>query len=601
MKAANVRARTALTQPERDQMPLSLSDHLHLPVDAVTQTFAILGKRGSGKTTTATVLTEELLAAGQPVVVIDPLDVTWGLRSSRDGKAPGYAITVLGGDLADLPLDAASGAAIAEFVVEHHAPIILSLRHFSLTDQRRFVTDFAERLYALKGKQTNRTALHLVIDEVDEFAHQRIPAGHERLFGAIDRIVRRGRSAGLGVTMISQRPAVIHKDILSQAEVLICHQTISPQDRKALEAWIESHDAHDQRSQFLSSISSLRRGEAWVWSPGWLDVFERVTIRDRQTFDSSATPKAGEAAATPKQLATVDLAQLEARIAATVEKAKADDPKELRRRLLESQQRIAQLEKAAGDHPTVEPQTVAVVSPAVREQVATLRGLVETSLHEVYTLVERVERDVLREVLTLDGLLAVLPPAAPVVESANAARKSSVVPGIAKVQTPANLARPQQRILSALLWGETYLRAPSMARVQVAFLADASPRSSAYVNNLGALRTAGLIDYPGPGIVSLTTPGRFAAQPDASTPQTSAELQAHICGKLPSPQARIVEALCDAYPIALSREALARQAQASATSSAYVNNLGALRSLGLIDYPRQGYVQALPVLFLETV
>ena len=31
----------------------------------------------------------------------------------------------------------------------------------------------------------------------------------------------------------------------------------------------------------------------------------------------------------------------------------------------------------------------------------------------------------------------------------------------------------------------------------------------------------------------------------------------------------------------------------------YFNNLGALRSLGLIDYPEPGYVKAEPVLFLE--
>ena len=37
----------------------------------------------------------------------------------------------------------------------------------------------------------------------------------------------------------------------------------------------------------------------------------------------------------------------------------------------------------------------------------------------------------------------------------------------------------------------------------------------------------------------------------------------------------------------------------SSTSSAYANNLGRLRSLGLIDYPDRGHVVALPVLFLE--
>ena len=45
---------------------LNLGDGLKLPLDCVTQTFAILAKRGVGKTHTASVMAEEMLQAGQP-------------------------------------------------------------------------------------------------------------------------------------------------------------------------------------------------------------------------------------------------------------------------------------------------------------------------------------------------------------------------------------------------------------------------------------------------------------------------------------------------------------------------------------------------------
>lgn len=48
---------------------------LSLPADALTQTIAILAKRGVGKTYTAAVLTEEVLKTGQQVVVVDPIGV----------------------------------------------------------------------------------------------------------------------------------------------------------------------------------------------------------------------------------------------------------------------------------------------------------------------------------------------------------------------------------------------------------------------------------------------------------------------------------------------------------------------------------------------
>jgi DNA polymerase III delta prime subunit len=325
------------------QGTLKISQRIKLPLDFVTQTVAIFGRRGSGKTTTAIVLAEEMLRENQQVIIVDPLDVAWGLRGSRDGSAAGLPITVLGGDHADLPLEATAGATIAEFLVEHSVPAILSLRHFSMNDQRRFVTDFAERLYHLKGKSENRRAVHLILDECDEFAPQKLQPGHQRMFGAIDRLVRRGRAAGIGVTMISQRPAVVNKDILSQAELLVCHQTTSPQDRKALEAWIAAHDVHNQRAHFMDSLASLERGEAWFWSPGWLDLFVRVNVRDRTTFDSSATPKAGARQVTPEKLAPVDLDDLRRRMQDSISKAEQNDPAALRRR-------IAELEKAAGKH-----------------------------------------------------------------------------------------------------------------------------------------------------------------------------------------------------------------------------------------------------------
>jgi len=60
---------------------IRLGSGLDLPADTVTQTFAILAKRGSGKTYTALVLAEELLTAGAQVIIADPVGVCWGLRA----------------------------------------------------------------------------------------------------------------------------------------------------------------------------------------------------------------------------------------------------------------------------------------------------------------------------------------------------------------------------------------------------------------------------------------------------------------------------------------------------------------------------------------
>ena len=47
---------------------------------------------------TALVLVEELLKAGHPTVVVDPVGVCWGLRAAANGTDPGLPIIVMGGD-----------------------------------------------------------------------------------------------------------------------------------------------------------------------------------------------------------------------------------------------------------------------------------------------------------------------------------------------------------------------------------------------------------------------------------------------------------------------------------------------------------------------
>jgi DNA helicase HerA-like ATPase len=69
-------------------MSLKISKDLSLPEEAVTQTFAILAKRGVGKTYTASVMVEEMLKAKLHTVVVDPIGVWWGLRTSAMARSP---------------------------------------------------------------------------------------------------------------------------------------------------------------------------------------------------------------------------------------------------------------------------------------------------------------------------------------------------------------------------------------------------------------------------------------------------------------------------------------------------------------------------------
>jgi len=319
---------------------LKLSDSLTLPVDAVTQTFAILAKRGAGKTYTAAVLAEELLKARQQVLIIDPTGASWGLRSAADGKAPGFPIVVIGGDHGDLPLEENAGEALAAAAVGKFSAII-DLSAFRKGQTVRFVTGFFEALYRL-----NREPCHLIVDEADTFAPQRLFGDEARMCGALEDVVKKGRIRGLGCTLITQRPAVLNKNVLTQVESLFAMRLTHPRDIGAIREWVGVHSTEEEAAAVVASLPSLPTGEAWFWSPGWMQTLRRIEIRRRETFDSSATPKAGERRKNPKHLAPVDLNALGDQIRQAADQARQNDPRELRRQLTSARAEIATLQKA---------------------------------------------------------------------------------------------------------------------------------------------------------------------------------------------------------------------------------------------------------------
>jgi len=329
---------------------LHISDDLSLPLDFVTQTQAILAKRGVGKSYTASVEAEELLKAGQQVVVIDPTGAWFGLKSSANGKSAGFPIAVFGGEHADVPLEEHAGEVIAQAIVERRFSAILDLSLFRKGQVNRFMAPFLETLYRL-----NREAMHLIVDEADAIAPQK-PFGEEaRMLGAMEDVVRRGRRRGIGCTLITQRPQVLNKNVLTQCEIVCCLRLVHPKDIDALKEWVNVHGDPQLAKEMISSLPSLPVGTAWFWAPGWGDIFKQIHIRKRETFASSATPKAGQVQVSPKVLAPVDIRELGQQIEATVQKAKDNDPAQLKRKIAELQKQVASQKPAAASSAKPEP------------------------------------------------------------------------------------------------------------------------------------------------------------------------------------------------------------------------------------------------------
>jgi len=576
---------------------LKISEDLSLPIEAVTETLGFLGRRGSGKSYAAQKLAEEMHQQGAQFIVVDPVGIWYGLRLAADGKSPGLPIPVLGGLHGDIPLEATGGALIADLVIDRGVSVVLDVSQFeSDADKARFARAFADRFFF--RKKASPSAVHVFIEECQEFVPQNPQRDEALMLHAFTRMAKIGRNFGIGLSLISQRPQEVNKKVLNLTELLFAFQLTGPQERKTLQGWIANKGIDEDIEGVLPK---LERGAPHVWSPAWLKISRVVHIGRKWTFDASSTPKVGKESAT-RELSPIDLEQLRTDMAATIEKAKAEDPKLLRAE-------NARLRADLAKRPTEK--VLSIDHDAVREaeQRGHASGFKEcldrlipqiARLDGVKLTIDGIEEEA-RKIKGLPALVTQLtytrhtPPAAP--------RPQQALQRAFAVQPTEGLTAPEQRVLDALAWWAS-IGVDRPDKGQIGFLAGyrvGKNVGGTFGNLLGALRGRGLIEYPGPGTATLTTAGTRIARAPAEAPSTET-LQRAIHDRLDNTESRVLQAIIDAYPDQLTKQEAGKRSGYTVgenVGGTFGNILGRLRSLGLIDYPAPGKVAALPVLFLD--
>lgn len=231
-------------------------------------------------------------------------------------------MAIFGGQYGDEPLDPALAVPLAQIIAGENLPTIIDLSDLSKTQQGTFLYRFLHEL-----RRVNREALTIVLEEADVFAPQN-PQGDDSklLHSEIDWISRRGRFRGFRLISITQRPARLSKDVLTQCSTLIAHKLPAPQDRDAVKAWVEGNGDRDLAKQVFDTLAGLDVGEGWVWSPEH-DILKRMRFPRIKTLDTSATPKAGETRIVPKTLAQVDMSGIRKALADARAAKAAEDGK----------------------------------------------------------------------------------------------------------------------------------------------------------------------------------------------------------------------------------------------------------------------------------
>jgi hypothetical protein len=241
-------------------------------VELLTGRGFITGKSGSGKSNSASVVAEKLLDEGFGLLIVDVEGEYYGLKEE-------FELLHAGADEeCDIQVDPEHAEKLASLALEENVPIILDVSGYldeDVADQLVFET--ARQLFA-KEKKLKKPFLMLV-----EEVHEYIPEGGGMSDAGrmLVKVGKRGRKHGLGIVGISQRPANVKKDFITQCDWLVWHRLTWDNDTKVVRRIIDREHAE--------AVEDLDDGEAFLMTD-WSEAVRRVQFHRKSTFDAGATP-----------------------------------------------------------------------------------------------------------------------------------------------------------------------------------------------------------------------------------------------------------------------------------------------------------------------
>ncbi len=304
---------------------------VELPVvDVLTGRSFITGKSGSGKSNTASVVIENLLDNGFPVMIVDTDGEYYGLKEE-------YEILHAGADdECDIVVSPEHAEKLATLALEQNVPIILDVSGYLEEDTaNELLLEVVKQLFA-KEKRLKKPFL-LVIEE----CHEYIPegGGMNETGKMLIKVGKRGRKHGLGIVGISQRPADVKKDFITQCDWLCWHRLTWDNDTKVVGRILGS--------KYASAVEDLGDGEAFLMTD-WDESIRRIQFHRKRTFDAGATPGLDDFERPELKSVSSDLVG-ELQSISDEQERHESELADLRQELEKKDQRIRQLERELED------------------------------------------------------------------------------------------------------------------------------------------------------------------------------------------------------------------------------------------------------------
>lgn len=559
-----------------------------IPLDAYTiGGTALLGIKESGKTYTAKGIAEQLLDYDIPIIVFDAIGVWRFLKVAGEGaKAKGFKVVVAGGKEPDLPLTPQSAPEIVRAAIRENIPLVIDLydKRLSKSDWRKIVQScFRTLLYENEGLR------HIFLEETAEYAPQKVIDGET--YAEVEKLVRMGGNASLGITLINQRAQEVNKAVLDLCENMVLMRQRGAHAIDNLEKWMDRISPTVSK-KIAAEMPNMVQGDAWIFA-GSSDI----PTRTRSAVIRSYHPdrRKPEVRAAAKSVASTGdfVSRLSGELGKLIEEQKANDPAELKKRIRELEKQVARQEQVAPSSKDVIDaeqrgfergrQSIELAAAHNTRRAASFMRTAIGTLSKVADELDAETEEASAAAKQIDARPE--NPVRRVEPGARAARLPESAPTVARARqidgrassrgNGESLSKAERLLLSAL----AQYHPAGLSRSRLSILSGYSSNSSSFDNALSALRTKGYINRGLPIAISedgVRAVGDFEPLP------TGQDLRAFWLAKLGKAERTLLDCLIRRYPAAVSRSELSDRSGYSETSSSFDNALSKLRTLELI-------------------
>jgi DNA segregation ATPase FtsK/SpoIIIE-like protein len=128
----------------------------------------------------------------------------------------------------------------------------------------------------------------LFIDEAHEFLKidEKTPASN-----ALIQLLREGRQPGISLVLATQQPGVIHRDVMTQSDIIISHRLTNKKDLEALNEIMQTYLLENIQKS-MKNLPDLK-GSAIILDDNSERLYP-IRVRPRFTWHGGEAPKAVE-------------------------------------------------------------------------------------------------------------------------------------------------------------------------------------------------------------------------------------------------------------------------------------------------------------------